>query len=177
MVLEKYAPYLFIYLSLAALGLCCCAQAFSSCSERGLLFVAVRRLQAHRLQQLQRVGLSGCGTWAQLLRGMWDLPRPGIKPVSPALPGGFVTTAPPGKSPEICSLRGSIGRYFSRHVDDEPKIPLHELGMGRQTRQPCPFQGFHYFFTMWKKIFLIIQMKKCVALFLDISKWEINNLF
>ena len=35
--------YLFIYL-LAALGLCCCAQAFSSCGERGLLFVAVREL-------------------------------------------------------------------------------------------------------------------------------------
>ena len=34
----------FIYLFLAALGLCCCVQAFSSCSERGLLFVAVRGL-------------------------------------------------------------------------------------------------------------------------------------
>ena len=34
----------FIYLFLAALGLCCCVQAFSSCSERGLLFVAVHRL-------------------------------------------------------------------------------------------------------------------------------------
>ena len=31
----------FIYLFLAALGLCCCAQAFSGCGERGLLFVAV----------------------------------------------------------------------------------------------------------------------------------------
>ena len=29
---------------MAALGLCCCAQAFSSCGERGLLFVAVRGL-------------------------------------------------------------------------------------------------------------------------------------
>ena len=29
---------------------------------------------------------------------MWDLPLPGIKPVSPALAGGFLTTAPPGKS-------------------------------------------------------------------------------
>ena len=28
---------------------------------------------------------------------MWDLPGPGIKPVSPALAGGFLTTAPPGK--------------------------------------------------------------------------------
>ena len=36
--------YLFIYLFLAELGLCCCARAFSSCGERGLLFVAVHGL-------------------------------------------------------------------------------------------------------------------------------------
>ena len=35
---------LFFYLFLAALGLCCCARAFSSCGERGLLFVVVRGL-------------------------------------------------------------------------------------------------------------------------------------
>ena len=35
---------LFICLFLAALGLCCCAQAFSSCGERGLLFIVVRGL-------------------------------------------------------------------------------------------------------------------------------------
>ena len=29
---------------MAALGLRCCAQAFSSCSEQGLLFAVVRRL-------------------------------------------------------------------------------------------------------------------------------------
>ena len=29
---------------------------------------------------------------------MWDLPRPGLKPVSPALAGGFLTTVPPGMS-------------------------------------------------------------------------------
>ena len=29
---------------------------------------------------------------------MWDLPRPGLEPVSPALAGRFLTTAPPGKS-------------------------------------------------------------------------------
>ena len=33
--------YIFFNLFLAALGLRCCAQAFSSCSERGLLFLAV----------------------------------------------------------------------------------------------------------------------------------------
>ena len=35
---------LFIYLFLAALGLRCCAWAFSGCGERGLLFVAVHVL-------------------------------------------------------------------------------------------------------------------------------------
>ena len=30
-------------------------------------------------------------------RGMWDLPGPELEPVSPALAGGFKTTAPPGK--------------------------------------------------------------------------------
>ena len=29
---------------------------------------------------------------------MWDLPGPGIEPVSPALAGRFLTTAPPGRS-------------------------------------------------------------------------------
>ena len=29
---------------------------------------------------------------------MWDLPGPGLEPVSPALAGRFLITAPPGKS-------------------------------------------------------------------------------
>ena len=33
-----------IYILLVVLGLRCCAQAFSSCGERELFFVAVRRL-------------------------------------------------------------------------------------------------------------------------------------
>ena len=36
--------YLFIYLFMAALDLHCCAWAFSSCDERGPLFVVVRGL-------------------------------------------------------------------------------------------------------------------------------------
>ena len=68
---------LFIYLFLTVLGLRFCARAFSSCGERGPLFIAVRgpitvadspvaehRLQTHRL--------SSCGSRAQLLRGMWE---------------------------------------------------------------------------------------------------------
>ena len=79
-----------------------CARAFSSCGERGPLFIAVRGpltitaspAAEHRLQTRR---LNNCGSRAQLLRGMWDPPRPGLEPVSPALAGGLSTTAPPGK--------------------------------------------------------------------------------
>ena len=86
---------------LAALGRRCCALAFSSCSERGLLLL--RSTGSRRAgfsscdsRALER-RLSSCGTRAQLLCGMWDLPGPGLEPLSPALAGGFLTTAPPGK--------------------------------------------------------------------------------
>ena len=32
---------------------------------------------------------------------MWDLPGPGLEPMSPALAGGFLTTEPPGNSQDI----------------------------------------------------------------------------
>ena len=97
-----FLKFLFIYLFLTLLGLCFCARAFSSCGKRGPLFIAVRGpltiaaslVAEHRLQTRR---LSSCGSWAQLLLGMWDLPRPGLEPVSPALAGRFSTTAPPGK--------------------------------------------------------------------------------
>ena len=40
--IDKWMLYYSFFL--AALGLRCCARAFSSCGEQGLLFVAVRRL-------------------------------------------------------------------------------------------------------------------------------------
>ena len=39
-----FFKFIFIYLFLAELGLRCCSRAFSSCGERGLLFVVVRGL-------------------------------------------------------------------------------------------------------------------------------------
>ena len=41
---------------------------------------------------------------------MWDLPGPGIESASPALAGGFLTTAPPGKLPlDVFALAVCIG--------------------------------------------------------------------
>ena len=96
---------------MAVLGLRFCARAFSSCGKRGPLFIAVRgpltiAASAAAEQRLQTVRLSSCGSRAQLLRGMWDLPRPGLEPVSPALAGRLPTTAPPGKPQVYCIFIG-----------------------------------------------------------------------
>ena len=111
--------YLFI-LFLAVLGLRFCARAFSSCGKRGPLFIAVcgpltivaSLVAEHRLQTRR---LSSCGSRAKLLCGMWDLPGPGLEPVSPALAGRFSTTAPPGKLRQaFLSLRArrDIRRFY-----------------------------------------------------------------
>ena len=100
---------------MAVLGLRFCARAFSSCGKPGPLFIAVRGpltiaaslVGEHRLQMRR---LSSCGSWAQLLRGTWDLPRPGLEPVSPALAGRFSTTVPPGK-PMQCFFNGSVLKW------------------------------------------------------------------
>ena len=90
---------------MAVLGPRFCVRAFSSCGKWGPFFITahgslttVASLVAeHRLQTRR---FSSCGSRAQLLCGMWDLPRPGLEPVSPALAGRLSTTAPAGKPKE-----------------------------------------------------------------------------
>ena len=69
------------------------ASASRDCSPVVVLgrLVVVASLVAER-------GLSSCGTRPQLPRGLWDLPRPGMEAISPALAGGFLSTTPQGKS-------------------------------------------------------------------------------
>ena len=46
---------------------------------------------------------------------MWDLPRPGLEPLSPALAGRLSTTAPPGKP--LCTIFVSeIRLYFKKCI-------------------------------------------------------------
>ena len=56
--------FLKTYLFLAVLGLRCCAQAFSSCGEWGLLSTVGHRLWGTRAQQLWFTGFSSCGSRA-----------------------------------------------------------------------------------------------------------------
>ena len=87
---------------MAVLGPRLRARAFPSYGKWGPLLITVRwpltitaSLVAEHKLQMRR--LSNCGSRAQPLRSMWDPPRPGLEPVSPALAGRLPTTAPPGK--------------------------------------------------------------------------------
>ena len=60
----------------------------------GPLAVVAFPVAEHRLRTRR---LSGHGSRAQPLRGMWDLPGPGHEPVTPASAGRLTTTGPPGK--------------------------------------------------------------------------------
>ena len=76
---------------MVALGLHCCRQALSSCREQGLLLSVVRGLLAMAAPPVAELRLL-------LLGSMWDLPRPGVKPMSSASAGRSLPTVPPGKS-------------------------------------------------------------------------------
>ena len=83
-----------VFVSVRGLSPVAASGGHSSSRCAGLFTIAASPVVEHRLQTRR---LSSCGSRAQLLRGMWDLPRPGLKPVSPALAGRLSTTAPPGK--------------------------------------------------------------------------------
>ena len=68
----------------------------------GLLTVVASLVESQALGAWASIvvalGLSSCGMWALVACGRWNLPRPGIELMSLALAGGFLSTAPPGKS-------------------------------------------------------------------------------
>ena len=99
-------------------GLSCCrAQALGARAS----VVVTCRLSSCGSQALEH-RLSSCGARAQSLRGMWDLPGPGPEPVSPALAGGLLTTAPPGKSLPLCFRLSLFDPLWSSRARDSIKI-------------------------------------------------------
>ena len=112
-----------LYFSFLALLALCCRMGFSVVAvSRGYSLVAMCRLlivlaflvAKHRVQVTWASGviarglsscssravdhkLNSCGTRAQLLHGMWDLPGPEIEPMFPELAVGFFISEPPGK--------------------------------------------------------------------------------
>ena len=92
-------------------GLLCCSTQASHCS--GFSCCKAQALGGGSFSQVQHLGFSSCGTWAQQLQfrdpcvqpqQLWHTglaapshgdPGPGIQPASPALAGRFFTTQPP----------------------------------------------------------------------------------
>ena len=102
--------YLFIYhlwscwvfVSVRGLSPAVASGGHSSSRCAGLSLSRPLLLAEHRLQVRR---LSSCGSRAQPLRGMWDPPRPGLEPMSPAPAGRLSTTAPPGKPYFPCLMK------------------------------------------------------------------------
>ena len=90
---------------MAVLGLYCCTWTISRFGEQGLLSSCsawashCSGFSSCGARPLECAGFSSWGAWAYFFHSMWNLPRPGIEPVSPALVR-FLHAAPPGKYPK-----------------------------------------------------------------------------
>ena len=62
----------------------------------GLQKAAARGLSSCNTHALEH-SINSCGMQALLFHSMWDLPGPGMEPMSPALAGGFFTHESPRK--------------------------------------------------------------------------------
>ena len=122
--LKNFFLNLFPYLFLAMLVHRCCVWAFSSQEHGATLQLWCEGFSLQWLLLLGSAGsrhsgfdscssqalehrLNNCGSQAQMLCGIQDLPKSGIEPVSPALAGRFFTTEPwkplcmPAQSPIV----------------------------------------------------------------------------
>ena len=110
-------------------------------------------------------GLS-CSPWST-----WGLPGPGIKPMSPALAGGFLSTVPPGKPshgspaaprPELLVAgRVCLGAQGGHHRQDQllagaarpPSLPPHpSQGFIFPAHQPRRTPHLHH--SLGKELFI-----------------------
>ena len=100
---------------MAVLGLSCCMWAFSSSGKWALLFIEGCRLLVSMtccIARAREPRLSSRGAQAYLSHSTWNLPRPGIEPVSPALAVRFLTTGPPANSREASQRIHDDSLYY-----------------------------------------------------------------
>ena len=166
---------------MAVLGLRFCARAFSSCGERGPLFIAVRGPLTIAASLVAEHRLRRCGSRAQLLRGMWDLPRPGLEPVSPALAGGLSTTAPPGKPDHFDfnweTLHQARGQNNLLHLDR--KGPLRTCPHSTQgLTDEGKYHSWHWLeYQTPRWLCLIPDLSISIKEYLSYFRFSQNNLF
>ena len=89
---------------------------------------------------------------------MWDLPRPGLEPVSPALAGRFSTTAPPGKP--SCIIFWSFSFFHLLHYIF--------LGLFSDVEPPGSSLIFLLFFPSIAHLFVCLLSDKCQLYLLNL---------
>ena len=100
-----------VFVSVRGLSPVAASGGHSSAWYVGLFTIAASLVAEHRLQMRR---LSNCGSRAQLLRSMWDPPRPGPEPVSPCISRQILNH---------CTTREAPNPFFSLsnfHISDLP---------------------------------------------------------
>ena len=112
MILHLFFPFIYLWLCWVLVATCrlspvAVSGGYSLIVVQGLLIAVASLVVECRLYitSFSSCGswalehwLSSCGTWVSLPCGMWNLTRPRIKLMSPALAGRFLTTGPSGRS-------------------------------------------------------------------------------
>ena len=105
-----------LFLVQAVLSLRCCKRLSLVAESQGSSLVSVAGFPLHEplTAETRRgcVGFGSCGTWAQLPQGTWDLLKPGIDLLSPALQGGFSSTGPPSEAQYLFFYKVIYRVYF-----------------------------------------------------------------
>ena len=74
---------------------------------------------------------------------MCDLRGPGLEPVSPALAGGFLTTAPPGKSPDVRIILKVVSKMENQSI----KMSIDYIGV-KVSAHMCKFSPSYLMFSV-----------------------------
>ena len=160
---------LLICLFLTVLGLRCCTQTFSSCGERGLLCCGA---------WASHCGGFSCGTWALGCQASVVVvcrlscpvtcgilvPGPETEPVSHALAGGFLTSGPPGKSPQLLHLLFPLLELFPislLFLSVRSAFPDHPVS---KTPSPVTLFPSHllHFMTLLTWLDSVISLSTCL---------------
>ena len=98
---KKIISFIYLWLCWVFIAM----RALSNCSEPGYSPTASFSFWWLLLLQLPLSRHNSCA-WASLPHGMWDLPGPGMEPVSHALAGGLLTTETPGEPRNVLLEEG-----------------------------------------------------------------------
>ena len=116
---------------------------------------------------------------------MWDLPGLGLEPVSPALPGGFLTTAPPGKpnsgTSSAPTLRLETQGWLMAPAPAPARSLLQPLFLAANVHSDCGEEGENglhkgHIVTFYNAIYLFIWLRRVLVVARRIFSCSMRDL-